>query len=226
MPPPLQATGRLVAIMLAGSLDDWIPHFRGLEERIADAVEAAWPVCIAPLQSKKNSMTHEDHITVHLVKSLIRTKLVPGRIIYQHTLLAEDAGGNVSAPSKIDFVLTVGDDEDVYLACECKRLNVPYERGVRSLVGEYINDGLIRFVTGQYSAGLPLAMMLGYVMNAKSEVARRGLDRTMRQKSAVIGFQSKWDAPVLGERPVRFGTKHKCVSGHVIEVVHTLLPWP
>src|SRR5690606_27361958 len=92
-----------VVIMLAGSLDEWLPHFRGLEERIADAVEAAWPICITPLQSKKNAMTHEDHITEHLVQSLIRTKRVPGRIIYQYTLLAEDAGGNVSAPSNIDF---------------------------------------------------------------------------------------------------------------------------
>ena len=46
---------RLVVNMLAGDLNAWLPHFRGLEDRIADAIEAAWPVCIAPLQSKKNA---------------------------------------------------------------------------------------------------------------------------------------------------------------------------
>lgn len=212
--------------MLSGDLNEWIPHFRGLEERVANAVEAAWPLCIAPLQSKKNAMTHEDHITEHLVKSLIRTKLVPGRIIYQYTLLAEDDSGNVSAPSDIDFVLTIGDDEDVYLACECKRLNVPYKTGVRALVSEYVDEGLMRFVTGQYSNGLPLAMMLGYVMNAKTDVARRGVKRILALRSATAGLQSERDAPVVSGRPLRFHTVHTCVPGHVIEVHHTLLAWP
>ena len=54
------------------------------------------------------------------------TKKVPGRIAYQYVLLVKDTNGNVSLSSSIDFVLTVGDDEDVYLAYECKRLNVPY----------------------------------------------------------------------------------------------------
>lgn len=217
---------KTVVNMLAGDLNAWLPHFRGLEERIADAVEAAWPVCIAPLQSKKNAMTHEDHITEHLVQSLIRTKMVPGRIIYQYTLLAEDANSNVSAPSNIDFALTIGDDEDVYLACECKRLNVPYKTGVRALVGEYVDEGLMRFVTGQYSSGLPLAMMLGYVMNAKTDVARRGVRRIMALRSASIGLQSEMDAPVVNGRPIRFRTIHVCMQGHVIEVAHTLLAWP
>lgn len=212
--------------MLTGDLNAWLPHFRGLEERIADAVEVAWPVCIAPLQSKKNAMTHEDHITEHLVQSLIRTKLVPGRIIYQYTLLAEDGNCNVSAPSNIDFVLTIGDDEDVYLACECKRLNVPYKTGVRALVGEYVDDGLMRFVTGQYSNGLPLAMMLGYVMNAKTDVARCGVRRVLALRSATIRLLSERDVPVGSGRPIRFHTTHACVPDHVIEVAHTFLAWP
>ena len=212
--------------MLAGDLNAWLPQFRGLEERIADAVEAAWPICIAPLQSTKNVLTHEDHITEHLVQSLIRTKLVPGRIIYQYTLLAEDADGNVSAPSNIDFALTIGDDEEVYLARECKRLNVPYRTGVRGLVGEYVDEGLMRFVNGQYSRGLPLAMMLGYVMNAKTDLARRGVRRIMALRSTTIGLQSERDAPNAAGRPVRFHTTHACVPGHVIEVAHTLLAWP
>ncbi|MCW2248058.1 hypothetical protein M2352_003692 [Azospirillum fermentarium] len=212
--------------MLTGDLNAWLPQFRGLEERVADAVEAAWPVCIAPLQSKKDAMTHEDHITEHLVKSLIRTKRMPGRIIYQYTLLAEDDSGNVSSPSNIDFVLTIGDDEDVYLACECKRLNVPYKTGVRALVGQYVDEGLMRFVTGQYSNGLPLAMMLGYVMNAKTDVARRGVKRILALRSATVGLQSERDVPVVNGRPVRFHTTHTCIPGYVVEIAHTFLAWP
>jgi hypothetical protein len=212
--------------MLAGDLDEWLPHFRGLEERVAEAVEAAWPVCIAPLQAKKNEMTHEDHITEHLVQSLIRTKSLPGRIVYQYTLLVEDGAGNVSMSSNIDFVLTIGADEDVYLACECKRLNVPYKTGMRGLVGEYVKDGLMRFISGQYSKGLPVAMMLGYVMNAQTDQAHQGVKRAMAFRSASIRLQSDRDAPIEEGRPIRFHTTHLCVTGHTIEVAHTFLAWP
>lgn len=85
----------MVVKMLAGDLNAWLRHFRGLQERITDAIEAVWPTCIAPLQSKKNAVTHEDHITEHLVQSLIQAKRMPGRIIYQYTLLAEGNGGSV-----------------------------------------------------------------------------------------------------------------------------------
>lgn len=212
--------------MLVGDLGAWLPHFRSLEEQVFDAVRVAWPVCIAPLQSKKNAMTHEDHITEHLVQSLIRTKKVPGRIVYQYTLLVEDVAGNVSMSSNIDFVLTVGDDEDVYLACECKRLNVSYKTGVRGLVGEYVDEGLMRFVSGQYANGLPLAMMLGYVMNARIDHARRGLRRAMSIRSAAIRLQMERDAPAVAGYPLRFHTTHACSQHHTIEVMHTLLGWP
>lgn len=193
---------------------------------MADAVEAAWPICIAPLQSKKDAMTHEDHITEHLVQALIRTKLVQGRIVYQYSLLVDDAEGNVSMSSNIDFVLTIGDDEDVYLACECKRLNVLCNTGVRGLAGEYVDQGLMRFVTGQYSKGLPLAMMLGYVMNANANQARRKVKKVMARRSVAIGLQSERDAPIVNGRPLRFHTMHACVPGHQIEVAHTFLAWP
>ena len=212
--------------MLAGNLEDWLPHFRGLEERLSDAIEAAWPICVAPLQSKKNEMTHEDHITEHLVYSLKRTKSVPGRILYQHTLLVEDGAGNVSLSSKIDFVLTVGDDEDAYLACECKRLNVPHGTRVRSLCSEYVDQGLMRFVTGQYSRGMPLAMMLGYVMNARCDSARQGVRQVMMLRSASIGLQSEKDDAVAKGRPLRFHTTHASLVGGTIAVTHTFLPWP
>lgn len=211
--------------MLIGEIAEWLPHFRSLEERMADAVEAAWPICIAPLQPIKGAMTHEDHITNHLVDALIKTKKVPGRIIPQYKLLTV-IDQLVSLSSSIDFVLTVGDDEDVYLACECKRLNVPFKSGMKGLVGEYINDGLMRFISGQYSNGLPMAMMLGYVMNARVDRARRGLRRAMIFRTKIINLKATKDSAIVAGKPVRFFTTHVCNAGHKIEVAHTLLGWP
>ncbi len=212
--------------MLAGELESWLPHFQSLEKQVADAVEIAWPNCISPLQSKKDDMTHEDRITDHLVQSLIRAKSLPGRIVSQYVLLVEDDNGNVTLSSKIDFVLTVGNDEDVYLACECKRLNVPYETGTKGLFSEYVEEGLMRFVSGQYSNGLPVAMMLGYVMDGRADHAHNGIKRAIKARTSTIRLNSERDVHLGTGRPLRFYTNHNCVPGHNIEVGHTLLAWP
>lgn len=212
--------------MLLGDVNTWLPQFRSLEEQMAEAIETAWPVCITPLHRKKGSMTHEDHITNHLVLALIKGKKVPGRIIPQYSLLTESLDESVRLSSNIDFILTIGDDEAVYLACECKRLNVPYKSGLRVLVGEYIDDGLMRFIAGQYSNGLPLAMMLGYVMNNRLDRARLGLRRAMTARSSAINLRATVDTPIVSGRPLRFATTHGCHAGHDIEVAHTLLGWP
>jgi len=212
--------------VLAGSPSAWLAHFRDLGEQMSEAIETAWPICIGPLQAKKDSMTHEDHITEHLVYALRRTKRVPGRITYQYVLLVEDTNGNVSQTSSIDFVLTVGDDEDVYLAYECKRLNVPYQTGVSNLCGPYVEDGLMRFVSGQYSNGLPMAMMIGYVMNGNNHKARQGLSRAMKARTAPLGLTTEQDHTSVSGEFMRFSSTHMCKPGHSIRVQHHLLPWP
>lgn len=212
--------------MLAGSPGVWLAHFRDLGEQMAEAIENAWPVCIKPLQSRKGAMTHEDHITVHLVSALRRTKKVPGRIEYQYSLQEELADGYVTTPSSIDFVLTVGDDEEVYLAYECKRLNVTYGTRVRNYCGPYVDDGLMRFVSGQYAKGLPMATMIGYVMNGNNTTARRGLRRAMKLRTAALRLTAEQDRLSTAGRPTRFTSTHDCGSGHSMSVEHHLLSWP
>ena len=210
--------------MLAGDPTALLPHFISLEDRVAAAVEAAWPTCIAPLQVAKDTMTHEDFITNHLVKALIRSKTFPGLIVPQYALLSPNAQQLLQVGSKIDFVLTIGDDEDVYLACECKRLNVPYKTKTRALAHEYVRDGLTRFVTGQYANGLPLAMMLGYVMDAQVALAHERLKKALL-RSKLISLKSSNHPPAAAGKPIRFFTTHQCAAGNHIEVRHTLLGW-
>jgi hypothetical protein len=212
--------------MLMGDPEGWLVSFRSLEECLVEALEFLWPSCVLSLQPKKGSMTHEDPITFQIVTALKRSKRFPGRIIPQYSLLSEDVSGVSKLSSNIDFVLTIGDDEDVYLACECKRLNVPYKSGTRGLVGEYVDEGLMRFVTEQYSSGLPLAMMLGYVMDARLAAAHRGLRRAMRVREKAIGLRSVIDHPVRPRKPLRFRTRHGGVSSAALEVSHILLAWP
>lgn len=210
--------------MLAGNPADWLTHFTSLEERLIEAVEAAWPTCIAPLQAVKGKMTHEDYITNHLVDALIRSKALPGRIVPQYSLLVLNSQQLFQVGSKIDFVLTIGDEEDLYLACECKRLNVPYKKRTRALAHEYVRDGLTRFVSGQYANGLPLAMMIGYVMDAQSVLAHERIKKAL-QRSKLISMKSSNHPPSAAGKPIRFFTTHQCTAGDEIEVRHTLLGW-
>lgn len=212
--------------MLQGDLGIWLERFKSLEERVAETIEEVWPTCIEPLKPIKNTMTHEDHITNHLVAALIKSKKLPGRLVPQYSLLTEAEDNTIHLSSNIDFVLTVGDDENVYLACECKRLNVPFKSGLKGLVGKYVDDGLMRFITGQYSNGLPLAMMLGYVMNSRADRARKGLRSAMNVRATKIKLKLTTDSPVIKDRPIRFVTRHTCDAGHEIDISHTLLAWP
>jgi hypothetical protein len=73
---------------------------------------------------------------------------------------------------RIDIRLTHGYRENVYFALECKRLNVVAADGRRSsLAGEYVEQGMDRFVTGKYAGGLDKGGMLGYVMDGQIDDA-------------------------------------------------------
>lgn len=83
----------------------------------------------------------------------------------------------------------------------------------------------MRFVKGQYANGLPLAMMLGYVMDAQVAFAHDRLKKAL-QRSKLISLKSAIHPPAIAGKPIRFITTHQCAAGHDIEVRHTLLGWP
>jgi hypothetical protein len=74
---------------------------------------------------------------------------------------------------RIDLRLTAsGCRETVYFAVECKRLNIEKNGKRSSLAGDYVEKGMLRFVTGKkYASGLDKGGMLGYVMDGKLDDA-------------------------------------------------------
>jgi hypothetical protein len=208
--------------MLLGDPEAWLQHFRTLGERVLFAIDEAWPTCLAPLTPIKGALTHEDPITEQLVLALIRSNEVPGRFIPQYSLLTEREDGRAHLSSDIDFVLTMGDDENVYLACECKRLNVPFKSGKKALVRGYLDEGLARFLTGKYSPGLPYALMLGYVMDGNVSSARRALLRALRIRASELQLSSL--SVSADDEP--FASRHGRADDCRMEVTHRLLPWP
>ena len=112
-----------------------------------------------------------------------------------------------------------------YLAYECKRLNELRDDGRRSLAGEYVREGLSRFVDEQYSENLPVGCMLGYVLDGDVPYAASSVREKIiacQRETALI--EQPTDEAAIG-LATRFSSRHRRRrSGEEIEIRHALLP--
>lgn len=83
---------------------------------------------------------------------------------------------------RIDIRFSHGHCEEVYFAVECKRLNVVSRTRVSSLAGDYVEDGMMRFITGQYAEGLDKGGMLAYVMDGQIGPAVESIRRAIEAR--------------------------------------------
>jgi hypothetical protein len=81
---------------------------------------------------------------------------------------------------RVDLSFSCGRGIETYFPVEAKRLFVTYPKGRKaSLVADYINDGMMRFVTGQYGAKMTASAMLGYVCDSPVSKAKSALVAAM-----------------------------------------------
>ena len=81
----------------------------------------------------------------------------------------------------VGILFSVGLDE-VCLLIECKRLNV----NGASLAADYVCKGMMRFVTGKYGPDLPVAAMIGYVMDGQVPKASDSVIKQIRKQLAAL----------------------------------------
>lgn len=210
--------------MLVGDPSFWVSKFRSFDDRFLERVVAVWPKCLAVLPSQPD----EDSITANLVDILLHDPDTLRHfhwIEFQYHPFGHTTEGAASSKGSIDMAVILDQDRDRYLAYECKRLNEHRGDGRRSLAGRYVRDGLVRFVSGQYSENLPVGCMLGYVVDGDLVFA----DESVRAK--IVEFRS--DMALVKEPrtstaiggTIRFYSRHRRESGNAeIEVRHALLP--
>ena len=80
---------------------------------------------------------------------------------------------------RIDLAFSHGYEENVYFSLECKRLRVNPTSGFKSLAGDYVKDGMLRYFNGQYATGLDKGGMLGYVMDGKVDAAIKDVTKAI-----------------------------------------------
>lgn len=112
---------------------------------------------------------------------------------------------------RVDIKFSCGRGIETYFPVEAKRLYVTYPKGAKaSLVKDYINDGMMRYVTGQYASKMTEGAMLGYVCNSTVQIAKKALSAEV-DKEAVKLRQAKngaWQTSSLAVTPPVDETRH------------------
>jgi len=206
-------------LVVDNTLDAAFPE--NIVPTLCDAVCTAWPEVGAFAPDAR-----EDAISRKLVVKLrlrIRDSGLPVAVHSQVELLDPEEGHLVG---KIDIIISTGSDEAIYFSFECKRLNVCYPSGFRSDAGEYCDDGMMRYITGQYAPGLGRGGMIGYVMDGRCAAAMQAVSKAIGNRRQRLRLQH--NAPLLvssvqkQNRSAR-DSRHKTVANRDFTIHHLLL---
>lgn len=135
---------------------------------------------------KKTASDREDWITRRLYFRLIQIPTFrdgPLDIRLQPEIVFHDSDAD-SPAGKIDMLVSCGRGYEVYFAIEAKRLRVRLPNGRLDPGNDkYVNNGMMRFVTGQYAPFMAASAMLGYVFDGKTNLARSAVNKYTKSKA-------------------------------------------
>ncbi len=142
-----------------GSPDDWRDLITSYVPDILALPRCMWQTML-PLAPDAREDPTTDEFCRRLRQSRDAAKL-PLRI---DTQLVELGDSSDTDQGRMDIVFSpLAPTEVVYYCLECKRPNVLKAGFTRSYATEYvIDDGMMRFITGQYASQVQHAGMLGY----------------------------------------------------------------
>lgn len=209
--------------MTCGDPSIWLNHVIGINDKVLQSIVDVWLDCAR----RFDSMALENHITDQLVLSLQRDprSRKSWLVFPQLKLLDDDQKGDVVTKGFIDFVIYFDLMQENYIAYECKRLNVTFEKsGFKALADKYVDEGLMRYVSAQYAQGMPFGVMIGYVLDSNVPAALAAVkSQVLKKKAKLLCFENPptSDLPMLSFAS-QFASNHIRTHG-VIEVRHLLL---
>lgn len=135
---------------------------------------------------KKSDQDKENWLTRRLAARLNRLPEFRDGPLAIHTkqeILSNDYDLDY-AVGEIDILVSSGFGSETYFAIEAKRLHVRSPQG-QFVAGysDYINDGMMRFIIGQYAPFMENGAMLGYVFNGQTNNARIGVEKAIQNKA-------------------------------------------
>jgi len=157
---------------------------------------------------KKTERDREDWITRRLYIRLICIPVFRDGPLGIH-LKPEivDPKMDADTPSgEIDLFVSCGRGYQVYFPLEAKRLRVTYANGrLETGSDKYINEGMMRFVAGQYAPFMETGAMLGYVYDGNTDEARSDIDRSVQShalKLRLLAPEKLSRSQILKDMPV------------------------
>jgi hypothetical protein len=220
---------------ILGSSQRWYAALVDMYDLIYEAIARVWPECTRSV-TRASSMgaaprrvrarqTHEDPITRYLIMHLRRDPIIrdsPIHIESQRELLPDNPQADPKPIGYLDIcVLFLTGSDKLYLAMECKRLNVRQAKNrTATQASEYVTKGMMRFVSGQYSPTWPLGAMLGYVMDGNMQTAYRAIRHQIEQHAQQLLYDPALFRDV--KQLELFSTTHQR-PGVPIELRHLLL---
>lgn len=211
-------------VVVRGSSSLWVARFRGLDEEVLRGVACVWWNVVGRLPNQPN----EDQVTAELVESLFVWARRQGIYIeYQFVPFERTGDGSIVGSRFVDMaVIAEGYGRNIYLAYECKRLNVRGADGARrSQAGDYVGkNGMMRFIEGKYARYLPVGCMLGYVMDGDLPWAYTRIVDAMKARQGGLGLQGEPTAATPIGILRYFVTQHMR-GDRWMEIRHALLPF-
>jgi len=158
---------------------------------------------------KQTTADREDWLTKRLYHQLIREPSFrdgPLQIYLQPDIVNSEADPEKNTPEgRLDMQVSCGRGYEVYFAIEAKRLRVSLPSRFFSGGPEYVKDGMMRFITGQYAPFMRAGAMLGYVYDGETENAHADIDRQIKKKAKELklkGSKRLGPSPILPDHPI------------------------
>lgn len=163
----------------------------------------------------------ETQISILVRKSLMRERIRLGisnlRTSGERELLDLD-NDDPSLVGRLDIIFEFLDHIDnlpPYLAVECKRV----AKGNSSLNAKYVAEGVSRFVSGKYSTGHSVGIMLGYVIKLPGEAIISTINRRICKDYGVSASLSPTRLHV-NALSIQSGNLFQGVIKHPIQLIH------
>lgn len=148
---------------------------------------------------------------------------LPMRVVREFTIDDPVTGEELG---RIDLCLLHGNDESVYFAFECKRLNVTFPNGkYKSLAGAYVGpEGMGCFVSEKYAVGQRSGGMIGYVFDSNVKYAYGKIATILTAKPPDLSLVSQGilASTLLKDSPELYETEHD-VRGNAFIIYHLFL---
>lgn len=199
-------------MMVVGDPDLWSDTFpEELVPRVLDLITDTWTTFDKPGPADLEVPTTRRF--KHALKQAKDFSRLPVRLEREP---AEDDPQTGDELGRIDlkFLPAVSAREEVYFAFECKRLNVAVNGGRRSLAPEYVTEGMMRFVTGQYAASVQHGGMIGYVLDGRRHEAIELVGQNIASRATELCMSAP---PTLDRSRLRPAADHMRETNHALK---------